>query len=433
MHVRWHAKGVESFRLSDLPSEAPVTLHRSARGLTAVIVLGSVLMPVTKAFALWDDHLKPFVEEKVTRDDNVFRLSKDVTPEVISKPSRGDTYRTTSLGFNLDLPVSRQRFQAAFTRNDTRYDQLTALNFTGHEGRAVWQWQVGNDASGQLGYTETLALASFANIQSGTPNPLKTQQAFYNADWLLTPRWRIQSGVIGLEQSNGVFQANDVKILISDIALSYVTPANTSVGLGVRSEGGRFPNREFVAGIPFDNAYRQSGVNLVAEWIPTGASRVNARAGRVSRRYGELSQRDFDGNTARIDYDWKPTGKFSLTAVAQRDISVYEDIRTSFVLVKGVTLRPTLRVTDKLDMSGTFEYSVRDYLGDVGGVGGTPNRTDRVRSGAATLSYRPVRALALQISAQREGRSSNVVPNVPAVIPVDYVVNIISIAARITF
>jgi hypothetical protein len=56
-----------------------------------------------------------------------------------------------------------------------------------------------------------------------------------------------------------------------------------------------------------------------------------------------------------------------------------------------------------------------------------------VRSGAATLSYRPVRALALQISAQREGRSSNVVPNVPAVIPLDYVVNIISIAARITF
>jgi exopolysaccharide biosynthesis operon protein EpsL len=400
--------------------------------LTAVIALGGVLMPVTKAFALWDDHLKPFVEEKVTRDGNVFRLSKDVTPEAINQPSRGDTYRTTSLGFNLDLPVSRQRFQAAFARNDTRYDQLTGLNFTGHDARAVWMWQVGNEARGQLGYSETLALASFANIQTGRPNPIKTQQTFYNADWLVTPRWRIQSGVIGLEQSNGdpVFQVNDVKILISDIALSYVTPANTSVGLGMRTEGGRFPNPR--GGIGLDNAYSQYGANLVAEWMPTGASRVNARAGRVSRRYGELSQRDFDGNTARIDYEWKTTGKFSLTAVAQRDISVYEDIRTSFVLVKSVTLRPTLRVTEKLDMSGTFEYGIRDYLGDPGGVGGTPNRTDRVRSATATVSYRPVRALALLISAQREGRSSNVVA-APTVFPVDYVVNVISIAARITF
>ena len=411
-----------------------MTLRRNAQqglacpwqqGLIALIVLGGLLMPVTKAFALWDDKLKPFVEEKVTRDDNVFRLSKDVAPETVGASSRGDTYRTTSLGLNLDLPVSRQRFQAAFTRNDTRYDQLSGLDFTGHEARAVWLWRVGNDVSGQLGYTESLALASFAYIQRATPNPLKTQQAFYNADWLVTPRWRIQSGVIGLEQSNSepVFQVNDVKILISDIALSYVTPANTSVGLGVRSEGGRFPNPR---GNTLDNAYSQYGVNLVAEWTPTGASRVNARAGRVSRRYGESSPRDFDGNTARIDYDWKPTGKLSLTAVAQRDISVYEDIRTSFVLAKGVTLRPTLRVTEKLEMSGAFEYYVRDYLGDPGGVGGTPNRTDRVRSATATISYKPVRALALMLSAQREARTSNVAS-------VDYEVDVVSLAARITF
>jgi exopolysaccharide biosynthesis operon protein EpsL len=406
------------------------------QGFVAVIVLAGILTPATKAFALWDDKLRPFVEGKVTRDDNVFRLSKDVDPAFVRSSSKGDTYRTTSLGLNLDLPVSRQRFQAVYAWNDTRYNQFTDLDSTGHEARAVWLWQAGNEVSGQLGYSETSALASFANIQSRAPDRLKTQQAFYNADWLVTPRWRIQSGVTGLEQSNSdpVRQGNDVKILISDIALSYVTPANTSVGLGVRSEAGRFPNPR---GIGFDNAYSQYGASLVAEWTPTGASRVNARAGRVSRRYGELPQRDFDGNTARIDYDWKPTGKFSLTAVAQRDISVYEDIRTSFVLVKGVTLRPTLRVTEKLDMSGTFDYSIRDYLGDPGLVsGGTPSRTDRVRSATATVSYRPARSVTLLMSAQREARSSNVVPNpaaTPAVLPVDYVVNVISITARIAF
>src|SRR5213079_422130 len=136
-----------------------------------------------------------FAEEKATHDDNVFRISKNAAPEDILAPSRGDTYRTTSLGFNFDVPVSRQRFQAAFARNDNRYDQLTALDFTGHEGRATWLWQLGNDASGQLGYTETLALASFAFTQSRTLDRLRTRQAFFNAAYLVTPRWRLQAGV----------------------------------------------------------------------------------------------------------------------------------------------------------------------------------------------------------------------------------------------
>src|SRR5437773_1325921 len=83
--------------------------------------------------------------------------------------------------------------------------------------------------------------------------------------------------------------------------------------------------------------------------------------------------------------------------------------------------------------------SVRDFLGNPGlASGASSGRTDRVRSGTATISYRPARTLTLLMSAQREGRSSNVVPadataTTPAVLPVDYVVNVISIAARITF
>ncbi len=418
--------------------EAPVTPCRRARGcachwlkgLSATIVVAGLLIPATKAFALWDDGLGLFVEEKVTRDDNVFRLSKDPNPAIATDlSSNGDTYRTTSLGFNLDAPVSRQRFQAGLTWNKTRYDRFTDLDLTGREARAVWLWQFGNDLAGQLGYTETFSLASFANIQGTTPDRLKIQQAFYNATFLATPRWRLQTGVNGLEQTNSdpARQANDVKILSSSFSVSYVTPANTSVGLGLRAEGGRFPNRQLLAGGFFDNAYRQYGAGIVADWTPTGHSHLAARADRVGRRYEQVPQRDFDGDTARVDYDWKPTGKFSLAAIVQRDISAYEDIRSSFVFVRGVTLRPALRVTEKIDVSGTLDYSVRDYLGDPGLVFGvTPSRTDRVRSAAATISYRPIRSLALSMSAQREIRSSNLAF-------VDYAVNVFSITARITF
>ena len=386
------------------------------------IVAAGLLTPVTKAFALWDDTLKLFVEEKITHDDNVFRLSKDVDPAAIGVASRGDTYHTTSLGLNLDAPVSRQRFQAGYTWNDTRYDRLTQLDLKSHDARAVWLWQLGDDASGQLGYTETSALASFANIQGSTPDRLKTQQAFFNAAYLVTPRWRLQAGVSGLELSNSdpLRQINDVNTLNTDVALSYITPASNSVGLSARTEDGHFPKS------PVDNAYRQNSAGVIADWTLTGASHVSTRADRVSRRYAQVPQQDFDGNTARAQYDWKPTGKFSLAVVAQRDIFPYQDIGSSFVLVKGVNLRPTLRVTEKIDVSGTLDYSIRDYLGNQGGSGGTAGRTDRVRSATATVSYRPARSLALLMSAQREIRSSNV----PFV---DYLVNVISISARITF
>ena len=407
------------------------------------IAVAGLFLPAAKAFALWDDKLTLFAEEKAARDDNVFRISKNAAPEGIGASSRGDTYRTTSLGLNFDVPVSRQRFQGAFARNDTRYDQLTALDFTGHEGRAMWLWQLGNDASGQLGYTETLALASFANIvsfanpQSSRPDPLKTRQAFFSAAYLVTPRWRLNTGVSGLELTNGdpARQSLDLDVLYTEVALSYVTPANTSVGLSARTEEGRYP-KNIVNTNLVDNAYRQTSAGVVAEWTPTGASRLSARADRVSRRYADVPLQTFDfvGYTARAQYDWKPTGKLSLAAVAQRDIFPYQDIGSSFVLVKGVALRPALKVGEKVDVSGTLDYSIREFLPSPGQASGSStSRTDRVRSVAATLSYRPARALTLLFSAQREARSSNFVPPDPAVLPVDYVVDVISISARLAF
>jgi len=394
--------------------------------VAGAIAVAGLFLPAAQAFALWDDKLTLFAEEKGTHDDNVFRISKDADPAtVIGSSSKGDTYRTTSLGFNLDAPVSRQRFQAGYTWNDNRYNRFNDLDNQGHDARATWLWQLGNDLSGQLGYTEISAMASFAFTQSRTLDRLKTRQAFLNATYLLTPRWRLQAGVRGLEQTNGDPQRQiyDVNVRYTDVTLSYVTPANTSVGLSARTEDGRFPN----PGTTVDNAYGQDSVGIVADWTLSGVSHVSARADRVSRRYAHVPEQNFDGNIARAQYDWKPTGKFSLAAVAQRDIYPYLDIGSSFVLVRGGTLRPTLSLTEKIDVSGVFEYGVRDFLGNPGLASGVSSgRTDRVRSATATLSYRPARNVTLQISAQRESRSSNAALT-------DYLANVAFANLRIAF
>jgi exopolysaccharide biosynthesis operon protein EpsL len=374
------------------------------------------------ALALWEDKVTPFVEEQVTRDDNVFRVSKNLKP-------LGDVYQTASLGLKLDAPLSRQRFQAGYTWSATRFNRLTDLDFDGHDARAIWLWQLGNDLSGQIGYTENLALAPFAYTQSTTPDPLKTRQAFLNGAYLVTPRWRAQAGASGFEQKNGdpALQSNDISIFSTDVSVSYVTPAGTSIGLSGRVEEGRFPNRDFVPGNPFDDSYRQVSRGIIADWIVTGVSRVTARASRVSRRYPNTPQSDFDGYTAVAEYDWKPTGKLSFSGIVRRDISPYQAIQASFVLVKGASLRATLNLTQKIELSGMVDYATWYYLGDPGLVsGGTLGRVDHVGSATAMLSYKPVQSITLQISALREARSSNTVN-------ADYLANVAFFSARIAF
>jgi exopolysaccharide biosynthesis operon protein EpsL len=410
------------------------------RGLGAAILTACAALP-TQALALWEDSVTPFVEEKATRDSNVFRLSSAPNPaNPPDSPSGGDTYTTTSVGLNLDLPVSRQRFQLGYARIYSRYDRFTQLDLNGYDGKALWQWQVGNDASGQLSYAQNLALASFANIGGTTPDPLTTRQALFNGTYMVTPSWRAQAGAGGFQQRNGdpARQSIDIDIVSGDASLSYATPANTSIGLGVRAEKGRYPSRDFIPADPqtgvgsaFDNAYRQYGVDLVADWTATGLSHLSARVGRVSRRNEHLPQRDFYGTAVRVQHDWTPTGKLTINTTVVQDINPYDDIRASYVYVRGVSFRPTLSVTGKIDVSGIFEYSRRQYFGDPNldpnpPPSGAVGRTDRVRSATATLSYHPLRTLALQMSAQRESRSSTIPFG-------DYEATILGISARLSF
>ncbi|HEV8644634.1 MAG TPA: XrtB/PEP-CTERM-associated polysaccharide biosynthesis outer membrane protein EpsL [Burkholderiales bacterium] len=390
------------------------------------------MAPVADADALWGDRLELFVSEAVTHDDNVFRISSQSDPAAVLG-SPGDTYRTTSFGFNLDVPVSRQRFTGGLTLNNTNYDRFTVLNFDGHDGRAIWQWQIGNQLSGELGYTETLALSSLANIQgdvqSSTPNPLKTQRTFFNAAYTLTPRWRLQGEVSRLEQSNEVFefQVNDIGIDGTDLTASYFTPANNQVGLNMRVEEARFPNSQTVGTIVIDNAYRQYRVAAITDLTLTGRSHVSARAGWISRSHDQLPERDFTGSIFHAAYDWMATGKLTLSAIAQRDVSATEQVNTSFVLVKGAALRPSLRPTEKVRLSGAYEYSEREYRGDPGQVVSTvPPRTDQVRSAGLAVSYRPVRSVTLEMAVRRETRSSTFVSG-------DYKAEIFSVSARLGF
>jgi exopolysaccharide biosynthesis operon protein EpsL len=420
--------------------------HSCARGggalgppaLVLLILAAGAVSWAGDARALWDGKLEPFVSHSVMRDDNVFRISGQSDPlTALGAPSKADTVNTTSVGLNLNLPLSRQRILGGLSFSKNRYDRFTVLDFTERHARASWQWQVGSDFSGQLGYTNDRALASLANVQGGiqgsTPNALETKKTFVDATYRVTPRWQLRGEVSRIEQDNELAerQANDIRNDGAGLALSYVTPAETRIGLELQRQDGELPNPQLVNATLVDNSYRQDRVAVAFDWTVSGLSRLRASAGRVKRSFVQLPLRDHSTGIFHADYEWRPTDKLTLVAAAQKDIAAPDEINAGvnigFVLVKGIALRPVYRMTEEVSVSGLLDYSDLEYLGDPGlALGTVAPRSDRVRTVALAVSYQPIRAVRLHLGLRRETRTSTAAFG-------DYEADIVSLGARLAF
>lgn len=404
------------------------------RKLCAALLAAGACLPFQQAQALLGDRLEVFASQGITYDSNPFRISSSESPaDVIGTDSKDDFYLTTTVGFNFDVPISRQRVVAGITWDRTRYLDFDVLDFEGHDGQAVWNYQLGNDLSGQLGYTNTRALASLANDASGlllgTPNVLDTERWFLNALYLLSARYQVQWEVSQLRQENSLpaRQVNDTTIDGAAITLNYVTPSANKLGLGLHVEEGNFDNPAVVAGVPRDNSYKQHSLAAVAELGLTGSSRVSLLAGTLTRSYESLPVRDFDDWIYTVTYDYQPGGALSMRAIAERAVNPLDDIYSTSVLREGFRIRPTWQPTEKLRVDGVFELTDRIYLGDpLRAVGAIPDRLDRVRVLGVGAAYFPLRTVELDGTLRFEKRTSNLALE-------DYTANILGVSARIAF
>ncbi len=406
-------------------------LHRRGHArpdtkLRAAAVAVALLGAASSAAAFYDDRLQVFVGENVTRDSNIFRLG-DGNATV---PDKGDTFRSTTVGFNVDAPVSRQRFQFGADVSQVRYNRFKSLDRIEHNGRLNWLWQAGDQWSGNLGYTETKGLASFVNFTGlNAANPLRTQIFSGSANYLLTPSWQMQAIASEQRLRNGLDarKIQDVDVTTLQLGANYISAANNRIGALVRQDEGRYPNPQSAGGTLFTNNYSQRGIGATTDWSITAKSHVAAQALYVRRDYENFSGRDYSGFTWRAAYDWLATAKTSLSLVAQQDISSTEDLQTAFVLVKGIAATPSYAISEKLRLSGTLSSNIRDYRGDAGlGTSLFAGREDRLHAGVISLSYLPLRSVTVLLSAQREKRTSNMAG-------LDYTANVVNVSGRLTF
>jgi exopolysaccharide biosynthesis operon protein EpsL len=367
--------------------------------IRSLVFLSGSLLVATSVSAAPEDAFRPYVSYSVTRDDNLFRTASNAETETINQ---------LMAGINVDLPISRQRVLARASVSKTKFSRFGDLDYSGRDLLGQWDWQLGNQWSGDLGYSNTRTLASFADFQQRTQN-LRTQtNRFFDAAYKLHPEWQVKAGMSRHELTNSAESQSYVDSTsdTAQLALNYVSPTSSTVGLQVKRIDGKLPNRELIVATLYDNSYRQTEYNATADWAFSGDTRFTGRLGYTKRAHDQVPERDFSGIAGRLGMNWMLAGKTSVDFAVWRELGSVDSGVASYYVTKGASITPNWAVTSKLNLRGRLSTENRDYQGDPRAVN-YDARQDKVRTLSVGASYTPWRNTQVGLNYQRDRRSSN--------------------------
>ena len=349
-------------------------------------------------------------------DDNLVRLSDSTDAQtVLGTSARSDNIWRYGASLDANIPISRQNILVNARIEQRDYNRFDALDHTAYKVGAGWNWTVGNDWSGDVGYLRDHYLSSLADIQRQVKDMIDLDNFYANVGYRIDARWRVRGGLDfrRYDHSDSSQTALDNRTSSFVVGADYLTPSNNSIGAQFRYTKGNYPNQQAVAvgagSVPVDNEYKEYETSAVARWIVTGKSTFTGRAGYTKREHEQVSQRDFSGFTGRLGYDWFVANKTLLNFQLYREIGSYVDTQASYVVNQGGSFGPAWAPTEKLIFQGRLVYEKRDYKGDPGFVASGTSREDTFRGLRLSGGWAPRRNVEIVISADYGDRSSNVV------------------------
>ncbi|GMQ88576.1 MAG: hypothetical protein BMS9Abin09_0004 [Gammaproteobacteria bacterium] len=377
--------------------------------LVRLFVLLVALSPVGNCFAVIEK-FDPYAYIRVVNDSNVFRLSGDQEAQaLLGSNSRDDTIGYLGGGFESDLKLSRQHLLLDVEVERVEYDTFDELDHTRTKGRAAWGWRVGNLWSGELGTRYTRRLRTFT--QNSTPEKdMRTKKTGYlNGGYQIHPDWRLSAGVDFSDVSYQERERLDRDLAAGKFEVLYRNTLNTRVGLRVKYTDNDLRDA-IINGVSTSNDYTEAEISGLFYWEVTGKSDLEVRLGYTNQNYDDLDERDFQGTTGILTYDWYVTGKTSLEFSAWRETSSFNQEITSYVLSKGASISPIWSVTPKITVTGAVSYYNDDFKGDNDirvALGGQRRDDDTLLYGI-DLRWTPRNYLNLTASYRKEDRDSSI-------------------------
>ena len=375
----------------------------------SLLVLSAALSPVSTAYAALEK-FDPYASARVLWDSNIFRVSGDEEARrLLGSTSKNDTVGYLGGGFESDYKLSRQHLFLDAEAIRAKYDNFDDLDHTKLKGRAAWGWQVGNLWSGNLGYRYERRLRSF-NQDSFPEKDMRTEKIPYlDGGYQVHPDWRLEGGVSLSDVSYQERDRLDRDAVSGKLEVQYRSTLNTRLGVRLKYTDNDL-NDQDVAGVSISNDYQETEISGVLYWEATGKSSLEARMGYTQQSYDDLDDRDYQGSTGRLTYYWRATGKTKVDVSAWRETDTQNDEITTYVLTKGVSVRPSWSVTPLITLRGEVAYINDDYKGenDIRTALGGQRRDDDTWRYGVSASWDPRQFIRLTVGYRKEDRDSSI-------------------------
>jgi len=359
--------------------------------------------------------------ETISHESNVF-----LTPDGV--PSASDTLYTTSLIGGIDQPIGRERLFGNVALRDTRYKQNSVLNNTGYNATLGLDWATIDRISGNFTYTGSRTLAQF-NSDGGAV--LFTKNIETSQEFDATARIGVVTRLTGvlnynyrkLSYSEDIYKFREFDQNAVSLGMNYSTSAALLFGVAYRHTEGKYPtfsNNPFdlpANRIYFKDDFKRNDIDLTTQWIPTGASTINARLSFSKQTHDAAAARDFSGTTGNLAWDWRPTGKLQFVTSLSRDTgqqsTFYERSQNSTFNATGDNSQVTnaLQIVGKYALSAkvsvnatvrTLERSLANSLVN------PPSGHDRTTYAILGARWTPLRSVEVGCNVSRERRTSDV-------------------------
>ncbi|HMH27265.1 MAG TPA: outer membrane beta-barrel protein [Steroidobacteraceae bacterium] len=366
------------------------------------------------------DHFILSVGDSLTYDNNLYLLPRSITdlstlPGIGSSPDRKDYIDRVNGGMDAEwLLGARQSFDVDLDADYNRYFRNQNLNYVGSNDRVAWNWGLGDALSGKIGVDYLRLLGGFANTDVFSRDIVNRTDYFGSLRYQLGPRWGIFAGLIGTEYtvsgadatfnnstSKGVDAGADFTFDVNRIAFDY------------RYNDSRAGNAAVLNGVVFDPDFREDRARVLVRYALSEKTIVDASAGYLKREYPSTAIGSFQGEIWRVALQWQPTPKTQLLLGVWQQLSADLTSQTDYFRDRGVSLTPQWVASSKLTFSASISHDDDNYIGS-NPVGVIPVATltqarhDKLTGETASMTYTPIRAIMLSVSASHTTRDSNI-------------------------
>lgn len=391
-----------------MPMQKPL---RTAQRLAARVSLAAAMIAAAPSvYALGNDSIMLRAFARTTYDSNVFRISDDLDPDIVlGGRSKSDQIWGVGAGIRCDLPISQQRvlLDASATRYDySRFDQL---DYTAYALRAAWDWRLGKSWSGRIGGGRREDRQTYsADVGFFIPSLLTTSDVQLDARYALGTRWELQAQLTAFRYryDNDQQQVDDFDSDSLSMGVRYKTALGNALGLRLLHQQGQWPNRSQVQSFLFDDEYRQYTLSVVADWRPSSRSRLYGDLGYTWRDQGGAEDRDFDGMSGQITYDYALGGKSQLRASVYQLRGPIEDFTATYTRSTGLSVTYFYELGPKTRLQANAGYRELSYAGLLLAPDAL-QRDDELSTFGASVAYQAMRKLTLNAGARYDQRRSN--------------------------